>query len=311
MNGVVARRNNFSEYVLPMLTAAYAEFAELTGRDYGLVTPYRTDGADTVFVSLGCAAENIEAACDYLRDQRNAKVGSIHINVIRPFPEAAVIEALRGINDLEVILFEPAGAPADGRGMASSKVPPMTAGRAALVGLMHRYLGGLMDPFVTLLEVHKLMYFMQEAGQPLRLRYAKAPYGPFAENLGNVLAQVEGHLVAGYRDGGDAPDKQLTLVPGAVDDAMTFLEGEEATRAHFDRVAALVQGFETPFGLELLSTVHWVAKEAPDATPADIVARVHGWGERKRRFSPRQIGLALYTLAGQGWLPGRVTTPAA
>lgn len=132
-----------------------------------------------------------------------------------------------------------------------------------------------------------------------------------AENLGNVLAQVEGHLVAGYRDGGDAPDKQLTLVPGAVDDAMTFLEGEEATRAHFDRVAALVQGFETPFGLELLSTVHWVAKDAPDATPADIVVRVHGWGERKRRFSPRQIGLALDTLAGQGWLPGRVTTPAA
>lgn len=222
-----------------------------------------------------------------------------------------IVEALRGINDLEVILFEPAGAPADGRGMASSKVPPMTAGRAALVGLMHRYLGGLMDPFVTLLEVHKLMYFMQEAGQSLRLRYAKAPYGPFAENLGNVLAQVEGHLVAGYRDGGDAPDKQLTLVPGAVDDAMTFLEGEEATRAHFDRVAALVQGFETPFGLELLSTVHWVAKDAPDATPADIVARVYGWGERKRRFSPRQIGLALDTLAGQGWLPGRVITPAA
>ncbi|TCZ63984.1 type II toxin-antitoxin system antitoxin DNA ADP-ribosyl glycohydrolase DarG [Roseicella aquatilis] len=222
-----------------------------------------------------------------------------------------IVEALRGINDLEVVLFEPAGAPVDGRGMASSKVPPMTAGRAALVGLMHRYLGGLMDPFVTLLEVHKLMYFMQEAGQPLRLRYAKAPYGPFAENLGNVLAQVEGHLVAGYRDGGDAPDKQLTLVPGAVDDAMTFLEGEEATRAHFDRVAALVQGFETPFGLELLSTVHWVAKDAPDATPADIVVRMHGWGERKRRFSPRQIGLALDTLAGQGWLPGRVTTPAA
>ena len=37
--------------------------------------------------------------------------------------------------------------------------------RAVLVGLMNRYLNGLLDPFVTLLEVHKLMYFMQEAGQ--------------------------------------------------------------------------------------------------------------------------------------------------
>ena len=57
----------------------------------------------------------------------------------------------------------------------SREVPNMTAGRAALVVLIHRYLGGLMDPFVTLLEVHKLMYFMQEAGEPLRLKYAQGP----------------------------------------------------------------------------------------------------------------------------------------
>ncbi len=96
MNGVVARRNNFNEHILPMLEAAFREFGDLTGRRYGLISEYRCDDADTVFVSLGCAAENIEEACDYLREQRNAKVGSIHINVIRPFPEAAVINALRG-----------------------------------------------------------------------------------------------------------------------------------------------------------------------------------------------------------------------
>lgn len=96
MNGVVARRNNFSEFILPMLAEAYAEFGRLTGRHYGLIHEYKTEDADTVFVSLGCAADNIEAACDYLREQRNAKVGSIHLNVIRPFPEAAVINALRG-----------------------------------------------------------------------------------------------------------------------------------------------------------------------------------------------------------------------
>ncbi len=103
MNGVVARRNNFNEHVLPMLKEAYDEFAHFTGRQYGFVTEYKTEDADTVFVSLGCAAENIEAACDYLRDQRNAKVGSIHINVIRPFPEAAVINALRGKKNVIII----------------------------------------------------------------------------------------------------------------------------------------------------------------------------------------------------------------
>src|SRR5438445_266729 len=103
MNGVVARRNNFNEPILKFLEDAYAEFGRLTGRYYGLVTEYRTEDADTVFVSLGCAAENIEAACDYLRDQRNAKVGSIHVNLIRPFPEAAIINALRGKKNVIIL----------------------------------------------------------------------------------------------------------------------------------------------------------------------------------------------------------------
>jgi O-acetyl-ADP-ribose deacetylase (regulator of RNase III) len=181
----------------------------------------------------------------------------------------------------------------------------MTPGRAALVGLMHRYLGGLMDPFVTLLEVHKLMYFMQEGGQPLRLRYAKAPYGPYAENLRHVLVEIEGHMVSGYSDGGDQPEKELALVPGAVEDASAFLAEDAETRARFERVARLVEGFETPFGLELLSTVHWVAKDLPGARGEEIVAAVHGWGERKKRFSPRQIALAFDRLAEQGWLEPR------
>lgn len=103
MNGVVARRNNWNEPILGFLQEAYEEFAQLTGRYYGLISEYKTGDAETVFVSLGCAAENIEEACDYLRTQRNASVGSIHINVIRPFPEAAVIEALRGKKQVIVI----------------------------------------------------------------------------------------------------------------------------------------------------------------------------------------------------------------
>ncbi|HEU5070145.1 MAG TPA: 2-oxoacid:acceptor oxidoreductase family protein [Verrucomicrobiae bacterium] len=103
MNGVIARRNNFNEPILGFLEKAYAEFGHLTGRFYGLITEYKTEDADTVFVSLGCAADNIEEACDYLRNQRNAKVGSIHINVIRPFPEAAVINALRGKQNVIIL----------------------------------------------------------------------------------------------------------------------------------------------------------------------------------------------------------------
>src|SRR5678815_4606703 len=68
MQGVVARRDNFTEPILSFFEAAYKDFADLTGRYYGLVTEYKTDDTDTVFVSLGSAAENIEAAVDYLRE---------------------------------------------------------------------------------------------------------------------------------------------------------------------------------------------------------------------------------------------------
>src|SRR5436190_600699 len=103
MNGVVARRNNFNEAILPMIEKAMAEFGQLTGRHYGLIHEYKTEDADTVFVSLGCAADNIEASCDYIREQRGGHVGSIHINVIRPFPEAAVINALRGKKNVIIL----------------------------------------------------------------------------------------------------------------------------------------------------------------------------------------------------------------
>jgi pyruvate-ferredoxin/flavodoxin oxidoreductase len=103
MQGVVARRNNFTEPILDFFVEAYEEFARLTGRHYGLVSHYQADDADTVFVSLGSAAENIEAAVDYLRERRGAKVGSIHINVFRPFPDAAVVSALAGKKNVIVL----------------------------------------------------------------------------------------------------------------------------------------------------------------------------------------------------------------
>jgi pyruvate-ferredoxin/flavodoxin oxidoreductase len=103
MQGVVARRNNFAEPILHFLEEAYEEFAELTGRRYGLISEYKTADADTVFVSLGSAAENIEAAVDYLRQTRSASVGSIHVNVIRPFPEAALVAALKGKKNVIIL----------------------------------------------------------------------------------------------------------------------------------------------------------------------------------------------------------------
>lgn len=180
----------------------------------------------------------------------------------------------------------------------------MTPGRAALVELMRRYLSALLDPSISLLEIHKLMYFLQAAGEPLRLRYVKAPYGPYAENLHHVLREVEGHLVSGYADGGDTPDKPLSMVPGAVEETERFLNAHADTHARLDRTAALVEGFETPYGLELLSTVHWVATQEGAVSVPEITAAVHCWNTRKRQFTVDQIRLATERLREQGWLAG-------
>ena len=146
-------------------------------------------------------------------------LGGLHWKDVR----ARIAAAMGELTDLDVVVYEPGGGPSDTKANRSKTVPKMTPGRAALVGLMDRYLRGLMDFEVTLLEIHKLMYFMQHAGEPLRLRYTRGHYGPYAENLRHVLHAIEGHLVSGYADGGDAPGKALELVPGAVRDASAFL----------------------------------------------------------------------------------------
>lgn len=227
-------------------------------------------------------------------------LGGLDWNEVRPRIEHALAE----LADVHVLVFEPNGAPSSDTMAHVREVPTMTAGRAALVELIQRYLGGLLDPFVTLLEVHKLMYFMQEAGEPLRLKYVKHHYGPYAENLRHVLKAVEGHLIAGYADGGDAPDKALSLVPGAIEEAKDYLEQHEISRAYFERVTRLVEGFESPYGLELLATVHWVMSRE-GATHHDSVERqVYGWNARKRQFTPRQLVIAEERLRSQGWLSG-------
>jgi hypothetical protein len=172
--------------------------------------------------------------------------------------------------------------------------------------LIDRYLSGLLDPFVTLLEVHKLMYLMQEGGEPLRLRFVEAPYGPYAENLRHVLKAVEGYYISGFGEGGEEPGRSLELVPGATSDAARSLEREDKTRARLERVARLVQGFESPFGLELLTTVHWVATRERPTSDHELIARIYSWGEHKRQFSEKQIRLAKRVLVNDAWIPAEM-----
>jgi O-acetyl-ADP-ribose deacetylase (regulator of RNase III) len=178
----------------------------------------------------------------------------------------------------------------------------MTEGRALLLGLMRRYLAAVMDPTVTLLEIHKLMYFMQESGQPLKLHYAKGPFGPYAENLRQVLTHIEGHFIVGYGDAADQPDKPIEPKASAVAAAEEFLADHPKEHERFDRVVRLIEGFETPFGMELLSTVHWAARHENAKSVEEAVEKVYAWNDRKRMFRPEHVRIAWKALHQNRWL---------
>jgi O-acetyl-ADP-ribose deacetylase (regulator of RNase III) len=224
-----------------------------------------------------------------------AGLGGLDWNVVLP----QIKSALQDIPDVEVVIYEPKGPPEN---VMSKDVPNMTEGRASLVILMQRYLQGLLDPFVTLIEAQKLMYFMQIAGQPLNLEYEKGHYGPYAKKLSHVLNKVDGHFVSGYQDGGDQPFKELIIVPGAYEDAQAFVAEMPEVQNRFTQVASLVDGFETPYGLELLATVHWVATHEGARSYEAAVERIHNWNDRKKAFTPRQVAIAFDALESKGWL---------
>src|SRR6187431_1687661 len=79
-------------------------------------------------------------------------LGGLDWRDVRPLIERA-FAALPGVRAL---VFEPNDdGPADKMSTAQ-EVPKMTPGRAVLLGLVEKYLAGLMDPSISLLEVHKL-----------------------------------------------------------------------------------------------------------------------------------------------------------
>lgn len=226
-------------------------------------------------------------------------LGGLDWDDVKPAIESA-LSPIAG--DTRVVVFEPHTSEHRVEPVTNLAPPRMTPGRAALIELIHRYISGMMDPIVTLLEVHKLMYFMQEAGEPLRLRYQKAPYGPYAENLRHVLNAIEGHYIRGYSDGGDQPTKEVALVPGAVDAAEDVMRSATAMHTRFERVSEITDGFETPFGLELLATVHWIVTREGAIEPADVSRAVWSWAPHKVKFAERHIAIALDALHAHGWL---------
>jgi len=217
---------------------------------------------------------------------------------VRPRIEAAFL----AVPDVSVKLFAPSNAEGVRELAPEVEKPRMTPGRAAIVKVLSIY-REMMYP-LTQIEVQKLAYFLTQAGQDLgTLSFRKHTFGPYAPALRHVLTKMDGAYIRGVGDG--TSPSEITVISDALAQAESYLSdnADDATDTRVMRIAQLIDGFETPYGMELLATVHWVAHELQSPTFESVVEGVHAWNDRKRSIMKPQHILAAYNrLSSEGWL---------
>jgi O-acetyl-ADP-ribose deacetylase (regulator of RNase III) len=224
--------------------------------------------------------------------------GGLDWNDVLPLIEQAFAQA----PDVEMRLFEPAGAPEPKSMQVRTKRPRMTPGRAAILKVLDTYRA--LEYGLSRIEVQKLAYFLQEAGEDLKLSFRKHQYGPYSDQLRHALARMEGHFIRGLGDG--VVEAEIEPVADALAEADEYLaqNAHHALRKRVERVASLIEGFQSPYGMELLATVHWVAtREQAGRSSEDAVRAVHAWNQHKATIiQPMHAKAAWNRLSEQGWL---------
>jgi O-acetyl-ADP-ribose deacetylase (regulator of RNase III) len=227
--------------------------------------------------------------------------GGLNWSEVEPLIESSLAEV-----DANVLIYAPSAPPAAELQRTRTKRPKMTRVRAAVLAAFGAY---RVDPSVTLtrLVAQKLAYLLQTDGEPLGLEFVKGDFGPYAETLNYVLQDLEGHYIVGYGDRTVSAD--IRLVDDAGEQAQAFLAADVSVDQHVDRVRELIEGLESPFGLELLTTVHWAATQEGAHTPDEARRVVEDWTPRKRKaFQDRHIAIAWDRLHAQGWLRSTCST---
>lgn len=128
---------------------------------------------------------------------------------------------------------------------------------------------------------------MEEAGQPLKLRYVKGLCGPYADNRRQVLVQLEGHYISGFGDGSGKVNEAepLELLDDGGSASRELVASEDGLTGRLARVLETISGDESSYGLELLASVHWVASHDHRAAESPEMASelVSAWTPRKSR----------------------------
>lgn len=229
--------------------------------------------------------------------------GGLDWTQVRPQIEAA----LSGL-DTEIIVFEP--TPKYQNVAKRTGVKKLTPARALIAELVRRY--WVLGMECSLLEIQKLAWFLERnierAGlTPLDLRFVPHKYGPYADRLRHLLEGLDGSYLHCDKRIGDAdPLDVIWFDDGCKAFVQAYITSEAKDYAPaLEATATLIDGFESPFGMELLATVDWLlTKEGVAPTVPAVRQGLRHWGggpgaaERKdRMFDDRALGIALQRLA--------------
>ena len=253
--------------------------------------------------------EDIESGLKSLVDNiKNKNIKSIAIPPLGsglgglPWVEVKklIFAYLEPIGDLEVRLFEPNDSIKATQLDINTPKPKMTAGRAAILALLETYRS--VNFGLSKIEVQKLAYFLQEAGENMKLQFQKDAYGPYADALRHALNTMDGHYIQGVGDG--VVESEIRPIESALEDARLFLESSnESINFRIQRVAELIDGYQSPYGVELLSTVHWVNKNEGASNPKEALKAIQKWNDRKKVLMTQlHIEAAWNRLERTGWI---------
>ncbi len=103
MQSVAAQRPYFFDHIVDITEDAFAQFAELTGRQYRRVMSYRVEDADYLILGQGSMILTAQAVADYLRETRGIKVGVVDMVMFRPFPADLISHVVKGRKGVAVL----------------------------------------------------------------------------------------------------------------------------------------------------------------------------------------------------------------
>lgn len=264
------------------------EPGQLTGAKYIINFPTKADWRS--YSKLHHIAEGLDDLIKVIHEKRIKSIavpplgcgnGGLDWKDVKPL----IVSKLSPLEDaVQIEIFEPGHHSYTKK---TKSTPKLTKARALTVALADRYTVLGFD--ISHLEIQKLAYFLQELGQTdLRLRFEKGHYGPYATNLKHLLAHLEGSFFKGQIRFQDMkPTDSLQLVKSQLDEVNKLIDKELTAdeKQRLEQLSKLIEGFESPFGLELLATVHWAKRDlGANASVVSVEKYIHAWSVRKREL---------------------------